>query len=80
MKKNITMKTSRELATYLGCSEACVIKWRAAGLPYKQVGFYYSYNLEDVLKWLVKRSPRHKRWVESLAERLRERKQCQQDG
>ena len=62
---------SRDLAKYLGVSEATIVKWRRQGMPYKQVGLGYEYNLDRVLTWLVKKSPKHRQMVEQLLKKKR---------
>lgn len=69
-KFTMEIKTSKRLAEYLECSEATVIKWRKAGLPYEPHGLGYKYDLEAVLRWLSVKSDRHRGWVERLSERL----------
>lgn len=60
-------KGNKELAQFLGVSDSGVSRWITAGLPYK-IGpkMKYEFDLESVLDWLIKKSPRHKRFVQQL--------------
>lgn len=70
--------SSKNLARYLGCSQAAVCRWRAAGMPFKMTkGLGYEYELGEVIDWLCARSKRHRAWIVALEEKLR--KQIEQD-
>jgi predicted site-specific integrase-resolvase len=63
--------SSKELSEFLGVNENTICRWLERGLPHGTPDLKrYDYELEDVLRWLVKYSPRHKRFVEDLRIRL----------
>ena len=69
MKK---FKTQTQLADFLGTTQAAISRWVSQGMPHEQPGgpMTYHFELEKVLRWLCERSPRHRRWVGNLAERV----------
>lgn len=61
------IKSQRELAEVLKVSRPTIKNWSDAGMPFEQVGAKtYEYDLDKVVRWLINRSPRHRRWVEIL--------------
>lgn len=60
----------KELAHYLGCTTPTVSRWVGQGLPYKfSTGILYEFDLEQVLKWLERKSDRHARWVADIRQK-----------
>lgn len=58
------------LAEYLGVSQATIVQWRKRGMPHRETGLCrYRYDLDKVLTWLARRSPKHRRFVESILKR-----------
>jgi len=50
---------SQELARVLEVSDPTIMRWRKEGMPYFQIGLKYRYELDSVLKWLKKKTPKH---------------------
>lgn len=64
------IRNQRDLAEYLEVTQPTIRYWMEQGLPYNQVGLMrYEFDLEKVLRWLVKKSPRHAEWVKGLCEK-----------
>lgn len=62
---------SKDLALFLEVSEPTIYNWRRAGMPSKEVALNrYEYDLQDVTRWLSRKSERHKRFVQRLLNRL----------
>ena len=59
LRQDRTRYTGKELAAFLGISEAMVYKLHAAGMPQEDKGLW---NLQDCVRWLIQheRDKRHK--------------------
>lgn len=65
-----------ELARYFGVNRSSTCRWLQRGLPHSQLGGYVkSFDLEEVLKWLLRESPRHASRCNKLLARLEENEQ-----